>query len=113
MDLTFLYSPGFVREWDRHRLPDSDLQVLEQTIGKAPASAPVMRGTGGLRKIRLAPPSMHRGKSGAMRVGYAYFAEKHAIIVVAMFSKNETANFAASDQAEIAKWLKRVERAFT
>ncbi len=95
--MTFLYSPGFVREWDRRRLLDSDLQALEQAIGKAPASA---------------PPSMHRGKSGAMRVGYAYFAEKDAIIVVAMFSKNEAANFTAADRAEIAKWLKRVERVF-
>lgn len=55
---------------------------------------------------------MRRGKSGAMRVGYAYFAEKGAIIVVAIFSKNEATNFTKADQAEIAKWLKQVERAF-
>jgi hypothetical protein len=112
MDLTFLYSPGFVREWDRHGLDDADLQALEQTIARAPGAAPVMRDTGGLRKIRFAPPSMHRGKSGAMRVGFAYFRSKAAIIVVTMFAKNEAANFTAAQRAGIRKWLMQVEKSF-
>jgi hypothetical protein len=32
MELTFIYSPGFVREWDRQRLDDADLQALEDAI---------------------------------------------------------------------------------
>ena len=92
MDLTFLYSPGFVKEWDRQGLDDSDLQALEQTIARAPYAAPVMRGTGGLRKIRFAPPSLHRGKSGANRVGFAFFPSKSAIVVVAIFAKNEVSD---------------------
>src|SRR5437667_3191538 len=106
MNVTFVYSPGFVREWNRLRLTDSDLQALEALIIKAPRAAPVMRGTGGLRKIRFAPPSMHRGKSGATRVGFAYFQTKAAIAVVSIFSKNEASNFTAAQRAEIAKWLK-------
>jgi hypothetical protein len=112
MTLTFLYSPGFVREWDRQRLTDLDLQALEQAIAKAPHAAPVMRGSGGLRKIRFAPPSRHTGKSGAMRVGFAYFQAKAAIIVVAMFSKNDASNFTAAQRAAIEKWLKMTERDF-
>jgi hypothetical protein len=112
MELTFLYSPGFVREWDRQRLTDADLPFLEEEIAKGRTSAPLMRGTGGLRKIRFAPPSRHVGKSGAMRVGFAYFQMKAAIIVVAIFSKNESSNFSAAERTEIAKWLKQVERSF-
>ena len=112
MELTFLYSPGFAREWDRQRLNDLDLQALEQTIAKAADAAPVTRGTGGLRKIRFAPPSRHTGKSGATRVGFAYFRSKAAIIVVAMFSKNDASNFTAAQRSEIAKWLKQIERSF-
>jgi hypothetical protein len=55
---------------------------------------------------------MHRGKSGAMRVGFAYFRSKSAIIVVAMFAKNDAANFTAAERNEIAKWLMQVERNF-
>ena len=93
MNLTFVYSSRFVREWNRLGLKDSDLQALEETLGKAPDSAPVMRGTGGLRKIRFAPPSMHRGKSGATRCGFAYFRSKSAIIVVSIFAKTWGAPF--------------------
>jgi hypothetical protein len=112
MELTFVYSPGFVREWDRQRLTDMDLQALEAAIARAPATAPIIRGTGGLRKIRFAPPSMHRGKSGSTRVGFAYFQAEAAIIVVAMFSKNEASNFSAAQRNEIARWLKRIEGDF-
>jgi hypothetical protein len=112
MKFTFVYSPGFVREWDRLRLTDEDLVALEQTIAKAPEAAPIVTGTGGLRKIRFAPPSWHTGKRGATRVGFAYFQDKDAIIVVAVFSKNEASNFTAAERAEISKWLKRMEREF-
>jgi hypothetical protein len=112
MNLTFVYAPGFVRQWNRLRLNDEDLAALEQLIGKSPQSSPVMKGSGGLRKIRFAPPSMHRGKSGATRVGFAYFQTKGAIIVVAMFAKNDAANFTAVECKEIAKWLAELERNF-
>jgi len=112
MTLTFLYMPGFMKEWDRQGLADSDLQSLEQAISKAPAAPPVMKGTGGLRKIRFAPPSRHRGKSGAMRVGFAYFQVKAAIVVLAMFSKGDAANFTAIQRTQIARELKIVERSF-
>jgi hypothetical protein len=112
MDLTFLYSPGFVAEWERQRLTDDDLVALEGWLAEVRASAPVMRGTGGLRKTRFAPPSRHIGKRGAMRVGFAFFQSKSAIIVVAMFSKSEMPNFTAAQRVEIGKWLKRIERSF-
>jgi hypothetical protein len=112
MDLTFVYLPGFVREWNRHGLSDSDLSTLEETIARAPDAVPIVRGTGGLRKIRFAPPSLHRGKSGAMRVGFAYFRTKAAIVVVAMFAKNEAQNFTAAQRVEIRKVLAQIERSF-
>jgi hypothetical protein len=93
-------------------LTDLDLVALEQANARSPESAPVLQGTGGLRKIRFAPPSSHRGKSGAMRVGYACFRSKAAVIVVAMFAKKDAANFTAAQRNEIAKWLKQIERSF-
>lgn len=47
-----------------------------------------------------------------MRVGFAYFPAKSAIIVVAMFSKNEAPNFTAAQKAEVKKWLERIEKSF-
>ena len=112
MQLTFLYSARFVREWNRHRLSDADLQALEFAIQKSPDGPPVIRGTGGLRKIRFAPPSRHTGKRGSFRVGFAYFRVKAAVFVVAVIAKNEASNFTAAECAEIAAELKRAERNF-
>jgi hypothetical protein len=47
-----------------------------------------------------------------MRVGFAYFQAKAAIIVVAVFAKNEASNFTAAERSEIAKWLRQVEGSF-
>ncbi|HZK81666.1 MAG TPA: type II toxin-antitoxin system RelE/ParE family toxin [Humisphaera sp.] len=112
MQLTFLYSRRFVREWDRHGLSDADLQALEDAIQKSPDTAPVIRGTGGLRKMRFAAPSQRTGKRGALRVGFAYFRIKAAIFVVAVFAKNEASNFTKAECTEIAAELKRAERNF-
>ncbi len=112
MELTFVYSPRFVREWDRQRLTDADLRSLEEVIRKSPDAPPLIRGTAGLRKMRFAPPSRHTGKRGSMRVGFAYFRVKAAIFVAAIFAKNEASNFSVSERAEIAAELRRAERNF-
>jgi hypothetical protein len=110
--LTFLYSPGFVTEWERQQLTDADLQALEAEIERAPAAAPVIRGTGGLRKLRFAPPSRRTGKRGSMRVGFAYFRIKAAIFVAAILAKNEASNFSKAELTAIAAELKLAERHF-
>lgn len=112
MNLTFLYSSAFVRDWNRHRLSDLDLQALENEIDKAANSAPVVKGSGGLRKLRFAPPSWHTGKSGAMRVGFAYFRVQSAVFVMALLAKNEAATFTKAELAAIAAELKIAEERF-
>jgi hypothetical protein len=64
--------PLFISKWQRPkmRLRDEDLQALEIALMEDPEAGDVMRGTGGLRKIRFAPPSWSMGKSGALRVCY-------------------------------------------
>jgi hypothetical protein len=38
MEFTFVYSPGFVREWNHQRLTDDDLRALESALARAPDS---------------------------------------------------------------------------
>lgn len=112
MDFTFVYTHGFVREWNRQRLTDEDLQALEESLSRDPGSVPIVPGTGGLRKLRFAPPSRHAGKRGALRVGFAFFRLSAVILVVAMFAKNESANFSAAERAAIKAQLLEAERSF-
>jgi hypothetical protein len=59
---------GFAADWRRLGLTDDDMRALELAVMEQPEKGVVMRGAGGLRKIRFAPPSWHTGKSGAVRV---------------------------------------------
>jgi hypothetical protein len=107
---TLIYLAPFVSRWRSERLSDDELQALEAEIMRDPSGAPVMRGTGGLRKIRFAPPSRGKGKSGSMRVGYAVFPRAGAIFVIAMFLKKDDANWSRGDQSRIKAWIEQIGR---
>ena len=92
------------------QLNDDDLRALESAIAQAPASAPVMRGTGGLRKIRLAPHGKSGGKSGGARACYAYFAEFGLVYLCAVFPKNVKANLSAAERAAYRRVLESFHR---
>src|SRR5580693_5097738 len=97
--------PTFNSRWRAEKLPDEDLQALESAIMRNPSAHGVMRGTGGLRKIRYAPPSRGKGKSGSMRIGYAQFPEFSRIYLVTMFLKKNAANLNATDRQAIKSVL--------
>src|SRR5688572_26057880 len=74
----------FVQDWDKLGLnDDDDMWALQLEIMRAPERAPLVQGTGGLRKLRFAPPRWKSGKSGAARVCYVYFRE-HGIVLLVM-----------------------------
>jgi hypothetical protein len=101
--------PAFVSEWARLRLPDEDLQALERQIMERPESGSVMVGTGGVRKLRFAPPSRHGGKSGAMRVCYVAFVDAVCYLLI-VFPKNEAANLSAKDKVTLKQTVNALRR---
>jgi hypothetical protein len=108
---TLIQLSGFTRLWKAERLPDEDLRALEDFTMRDPAGAAVMKGTGGLRKLRFAPPSRGRGKSGSMRVGYAQFPEFGRIYLVTLFLKKDSENLSAADRHAIRLLLADVAKA--
>ncbi|MGD0390741.1 MAG: hypothetical protein ABSC42_17490 [Tepidisphaeraceae bacterium] len=105
MRWTLIQLAGFRRLWQAEKLPDEDLQALEAAIMRDPTGAAVVKGTGGLRKIRFAPPSRGKGKSGSMRVGFAQFPEFGRIYLVTMFLKKDAENLSAADRRAIRSAL--------
>lgn len=77
-----------------------------------PDAGAVVGGTGGLRKVRFAPPSRHAGKRGAFRVGYAYFRNADAIYLLAIYPKNEQANLTPAEKAEARKLIEKIGHDF-
>jgi hypothetical protein len=70
-------------------------------IMRDPSAPAVMRGTGGLRKIRFAPSSRGKGKSGSMRVGFVQFPEYGRIYLVTLFRKNDKDNLSSAERHAI------------
>jgi hypothetical protein len=61
----FVQLAPFSAGWDRLGLDDDDLAALEEMLESRPEAGPVVRGAGGVRKVRFAGPDARRGKSGA------------------------------------------------
>jgi hypothetical protein len=100
--------PTFNSRWQGEKLPDEDLQALELAIMRDPFGGQVMRETGGMRKIRFAPPSRGKGKSGSMRVGYAQFPDFELIVLVTLFLKKDEDNLEAAKCSGIKSLLTRI-----
>jgi hypothetical protein len=107
---TFIQMPTFTSRWRGEKLPDEDLQALEAAIMRDPSAHGVMRGTGGLRKLRYAPLSRGKGKSGSMRVGYAQFPDYELILLVTLFLKKNEDNLDAATCGRIKSILSRIEK---
>jgi hypothetical protein len=109
--MTLIQLRSFETHWRRERLSDEDLQVLESEILENPNGGDVMKGTGGLRKMRFAPRSRGKGKSGAFRVCYANFPEHARVYLVILFPKNVQSNLTAAQRAAISDVLHRISTA--
>ena len=107
--LRFVRFPSFLRDWHRIGLGDEALRALEYELIGTPDGAPVIEHTGGLRKLRFAPPGSGRGKSGAYRVCYAYFPAFGTVALFVAFGKNERADLAPAEARAVAKALKAFE----
>jgi hypothetical protein len=92
------------------KLNDDDLRALEGLLMENPMRGAVVAGTGGLRKLRFAPPSQRRGKSAASRVGYCFMPMEESAILVVIYAKNEKSNLTPSDKKRIKAALDRVKQ---
>jgi len=107
----FIHLDGFTGDWKKLRLYDDDLRSLQNQIMPSPQAAPVVAGTGGIRKTRFAPPSWSRGKSGAIRVLYAVFPEHSVVVLAAAFAKNEMENIQSGEKKLLKLILMQIKAA--
>ena len=112
----FVRFPSFTRDWERHGLDDADLRFLELEVLKDPTRAPVIQGTGGLRKIRFAGLRAARGKRGAYRICFVHLPEFGTIASAVIFGKREKDNLNRADRhaisAVVEAYRKELEREF-
>ena len=112
MRLTFIQLPVFVTKWSRLKLTDEDLQALEAVLLENPHAGDVIPGTGGLRKVRFAPPKWHTGKRGALRVVYAFIAAGEAVYFFTVYGKSQQADLLPDEKKVFREVLDRLARMY-
>ena len=108
--LNFVQFSAFERAWKSLRLSDDELRCLEMAIMLDPKGPPVIRGTGGVRKIRFAPEGVNRGKRGGMRVCYVYFAEYGLVGLLAAYSKTRKSDLTPEQRDAMKGAIERIDR---
>jgi len=109
--LTLAQSATFWSCWKHWRLDDSDLRALERQVMENPLAGKVMRNTGGIRKVRFAPPSRGAGKSGGYRVCYFYFPAREVVYFVLIFPKSEQPNLSSEQEKACRMLAKQIKQA--
>lgn len=111
--LTFVELDEFIDDWKSLALnEESDIWDLQTAIMANPTRAPVVAGTGGLRKLRFSAAKQKIGKSQAVRVCYVYFPEHALALLCAAYDHREKDNLSSEEKRgirryieEIGKWL--------
>ena len=107
MTRTFVELPIFRSRWKDMGLDDNDLKRLQEELLADPKVGAVMRGTGGVRKMRFA--FEQKGKSGSVRVIYVDFEVYEKIFLLTAYPKNEKDNLTVAERNEIKQMIHVLE----
>ena len=108
MTREFVMMPEFDKQWQKLGLSDDELRQLQESLLENPKAGKVIRGTKGLRKIRIAFEG--QGKSGSGRVAYVDFTVYETIYLITAYPKNEKDNLSEAERNAIAKIIVRLEQ---
>ena len=109
MTREFVMLPEFDKQWKALGFSDDDLKALQEELTIDPYKGKLMKGTGGLRKIRVAFED--RGKSGSARVCYVDFAVYEKIYMITAYPKSEKDNLSKEECNDIRKVLEILKSA--
>ena len=80
---------------------DEDRTAIVEMLAADPTQGDLIKGTGGLRKLRI--PLEGRGKRGGGRVIYWYHSEAFPIALLWVFAKNEASDLTPDQAGALAK----------
>ena len=95
----------------RKLLGEEARREMEESIVAAPDAAPVIRGTGGIRKLRWAGSG--RGKRGGIRTVYFYHAEPDAIYLLTAYAKADREDLTPADARALSRLVAAIKKGTT
>jgi mRNA-degrading endonuclease RelE of RelBE toxin-antitoxin system len=91
-----------------NKLLGTDYEELEKLLSSNPDLGALIKGTGGLRKIRL--KSSSKGKRGGFRVCYFDFPENEQLFLIVIYGKNEQENISQKDKEIFKKLIEKIKK---
>lgn len=82
-------------------LDEGEFNGMLELLAKRPKAGRVIKGTGGLRKVRIARKG--RGKSGGTRVIYYYHNENKPILLLPIYAKADQDNLTSKQKTVLKK----------
>ena len=107
--LTIVELPGFLRDATQE-LSEESLEDLKSFLAAHPETGVVIKGTGGVRKLRWAASG--RGKSGGSRVIYYFHSEIMPLFLIAFFKKGEKTDLTEKEKQEAKKLVETLVKQF-
>ncbi|MEI8054571.1 MAG: hypothetical protein WCH10_01030 [bacterium] len=89
-------------------LSDDDYRELQYFLINKPDTGVLIRGTGGLRKIRWL--SKNKGKLGGVRIIYYWQLARNQIYLMTLYSKNEQIDLSPKEKKNLKQMLERWEQ---
>ncbi|CAJ0772197.1 MAG: toxin [Ralstonia sp.] len=110
MEATFIELPPFQRLRE-HYLSDDEYRALQYTLLAQPDAGDVIKGTGGLRKIRFSDKRRGKGKRGGLRVIYYYWNPGGQFWMFTVYDKDEVSDLSSDERKVLAQLLEREAKA--
>jgi hypothetical protein len=108
MTREFVMMPEFDRQWQQLGLGDDELNQLQETLLQNPKAGKVIRGTKGLRKIRIAFEG--QGKRDSGRVAYVDFTVQELVYLITAYPKNEKDDLSKAERNAIAGMITALKK---
>ena len=101
--MRFVETPVFTRELKR-LLDDESYRRLQVALILRPAQGVIIRGSGGLRKLRWAAPDI--GKRGGLRVIYYWAAAELVFYMLYVYTKTEQGDLTPAQVRVLGRFVR-------
>jgi hypothetical protein len=105
----FVEAPAFSRYREDY-LDDEGFADLQLGLARNPEAGDLVRGAGGIRKLRWKDPRRKKGKRGGLRVIYYCFLSDEEIWLLTLYDKDEAADLSKNEKDLLRRALE-TERA--
>lgn len=102
MNAVFIESPAFER-YRPDYLSDEEYRAFQNILLEQPKSGDVIKGSGGIRKVRYSQKNRGKGKRGGIRVIYYWLDARHRFYLITLYNKGEMTDLSPNETKALKK----------